>query len=163
MFADVVGSTPLFSDLSPQQVVEWLNEVFSTLDEVVDRHGLEKIRTMGDGYMVGAGLPVRRPDHATALVNCAIEMIEKLDLLPQRHGGYMDFRFGINSGPVVAGVIGKSKFHYDLWGDTVNVASRMESNSETGRIHISENTYHLVKDAIACTPRGGSTSKAKAL
>lgn len=113
--------------------------------------------------MVGAGLPVRRPDHATALVNCAIEMIEKLDLLPQRHGGYMDFRFGINSGPVVAGVIGKSKFHYDLWGDTVNVASRMESNSETGRIHISENTYHLVKDAIACTPRGGLDIKGKGL
>jgi len=163
LFADVVGSTPLFSELSPQQVVDWLNEVFSMLDEVVGRHDLEKIRTMGDGYMVGSGLPKRRFDHATALVNCAAEMIEKLKELPPRHGSRMEFRFGINSGPVVAGVIGKSKFHYDLWGDTVNVASRMESTGEADRIHISDNTYQLVKDTIVCTSRGELDIKGKGL
>ena len=163
LFADVVGSTPLFSNLSPRQGVEWLNEVFSELDGVVDRHGLEKIRTMGDGYMVGSGLPTRRPDHATALVNCAAEMIQKLKALPPRHGGQMEFRFGINSGPVVAGVIGKSKFHYDLWGDTVNVASRMESTGEANRIHVSDHSYQLVRETIPCTSRGELDIKGKGL
>jgi adenylate cyclase len=161
LFADVVGSTPLFSDLSPYEVVDWLNEVFSVLDEVVERHGLEKIRTMGDGYMVGSGLPQRRSDHATELVSCAIEMIEKLEAIPSRFGSQMKFRFGINSGPVVAGVIGKSKFHYDLWGDTVNVASRMESTGKVDQIHISDSTQLLVKDTFHCTSQGEQEIKGK--
>ena len=161
LFADVVGSTPLFADLEPTEVVDWLNEVFSVLDDVVDQHGLEKLRTMGDGYMVGSGVPVPRDDHARALVACSLDMLKALEDLPARNGQRMTFRFGINSGPVVAGVIGKSKFHYDLWGDTVNVASRMESYGEAGRIHISQNTYELVKDEFDCTSRGMISIKGK--
>lgn len=161
LFADVVGSTPLFADLEPTEVVDWLNEVFSVLDEIVDRHGLEKLRTMGDGYMVGSGVPRTRDDHSRALVACALDMIEALKSLPTRNGKRMTFRFGINSGPVVAGVIGKSKFHYDLWGDTVNVASRMESHSEESRLHVSQSTYELIKDEFECVSRGVSEIKGK--
>ena len=161
MFADVVGSTPLFASLEPAEVVDWLNEVFSVFDDLVDRHGLEKIRTMGDGYMVGSGVPTTRGDHAQALVNCSLDIIRALEALPPRNGQRMMFRFGINSGPVVAGVIGKSKFHYDLWGDTVNVASRMESYGEASRIHISKNTYELIRDGFECVPRGTTSIKGK--
>ena len=161
LFADVVGSTPLFADLEPTEVVDWLNEVFSVLDDLVDQHGLEKLRTMGDGYMVGSGVPATRDDHAGALVDCSLDMISALEALPSRNGQRMVFRFGINSGPVVAGVIGKSKFHYDLWGDTVNVASRMESYGEASRIHISQNTYELIKDDFKCVPRGTISIKGK--
>jgi adenylate cyclase len=161
LFADVVGSTPLFADLEPTEVVDWLNEVFSVLDDLVERHGLEKLRTMGDGYMVGSGVPGTREDHSRALVACSLDMIEALKLLPPRHGKQMTFRFGINSGPVVAGVIGKSKFHYDLWGDTVNVASRMESYSEESRLHVSQSTYELIKDDFDCTSRGMTEIKGK--
>ncbi|MBN4064653.1 adenylate/guanylate cyclase domain-containing protein [Dehalococcoides mccartyi] len=161
LFADVVGSTPLFADLEPVEVVDWLNEVFSVLDDLVERHGLEKLRTMGDGYMVGSGVPGTRDDHSRALVACSLDMIEALKSLPPRNGKQMTFRFGINSGPVVAGVIGKSKFHYDLWGDTVNVASRMESYSEESRLHISQNTYELIKDDFDCVSRGMTDIKGK--
>ncbi len=161
LFADVVGSTPLFADLEPTEVVDWLNEVFSVLDDLVERHGLEKLRTMGDGYMVGSGVPGTREDHSRALVAFSLDMIEALKLLPPRNGKRMTFRFGINSGPVVAGVIGKSKFHYDLWGDTVNVASRMESYSEESRLHISQNTYELIKDEFDCVSRGMTDIKGK--
>lgn len=161
LFADVVGSTPLFADLEPTEVVDWLNEVFSVLDDLVDRHGLEKLRTMGDGYMVGSGVPGTRDDHAQALVDCCLDMIPALEALPARNGQRMMFRFGINSGPVVAGVIGKSKFHYDLWGDTVNVASRMESYGEAGRVHISQNTYEIIKDEFECLSRGTTSIKGK--
>ena len=161
LFADVVGSTPLFADLEPTEVVDWLNEVFSVLDDVVEQHGVEKLRTMGDGYMVGSGVPATRDDHPQALIDCCLDMIRALGALPARNGQRMMFRFGINSGPVVAGVIGKSKFHYDLWGDTVNVASRMESYGEAGRIHISQNTYELIKDDFECIPRGTTSIKGK--
>jgi guanylate cyclase len=161
LFADVVGSTPLFADLEPTEVVDWLNEVFSVLDELVERHGLEKLRTMGDGYMVGSGVPGTREDHFRALVACSLDMIEALKSLPPRNGKRMTFRFGINSGPVVAGVIGKSKFHYDLWGDTVNVASRMETYSEESRLHVSQSTYEMIKDEFECVSRGTTEIKGK--
>jgi len=161
LFADIEGSTPLFADLEPIEVVDWLNEVFSVLDDHVDHHGLEKLRTMGDGYMVGAGVPTSRSDHATALVDCGLGMIKALQALPPRNGKRIRFRFGINSGPVVAGVIGKSKFHYDVWGDTVNVASRMESHGLVDRVHISRNTYELVKDEFECVAQGRCRSKAR--
>ncbi len=161
LFADIEGSTPLFSDLEPTEVVDWLNEVFSVMDDLVDRHGLEKLRTMGDGYMVGAGIPNPRSDHATSLVACGLDMIQALQALPPRNGKRIRFRFGINSGPVVAGVIGKSKFHYDIWGDTVNVASRMESHGSVNQIHISRNTYDLVKDEFECAAQGTVSVKGK--
>jgi len=142
-------------------VVDWLNEVFSVLDDHVDHHGLEKLRTMGDGYMVGAEVPTSRSDHATALVDCGLGMIKALQALPPRNGKRIRFRFGINSGSVVAGVIGKSKFHYDVWGDTVNVASRMESHGLVDRVHISRNTYELVKDEFECVAQGTVSIKGK--
>lgn len=161
LFADIVGSTPLFADLEPTEVVDWLNELFSTLDEVVDRHGLEKLRTMGDNYMVGAGVPEPRSDHATALVRCALEMVDAVASVPARNGRRIELRFGINSGPVVAGVIGRSKFHYDMWGDAVNIAARMESHGASGRIHVSSDTYELIRDAFVCEPRGTIPIKGK--
>lgn len=161
LFADIEGSTPLFADLEPIEVVDWLNEVFSVLDDHVDHHGLEKLRTMGDGYMVGAGVPTPRSDHATSLVDCGLGMIKALQALPPRNGKRIRFRFGINSGPVVAGVIGKSKFHYDVWGDTVNVASRMESYGLVDRVHISRSTYDLVKDEFECVAQGTISIKGK--
>ena len=161
LFADIEGSTPLFADLEPIEVVDWLNEVFSVLDDHVDQHGLEKLRTMGDGYMVGAGVPTPRSDHATSLVDCDLGMIKALHALPPRNGKRIRFRFGINSGPVVAGVIGKSKFHYDVWGNTVNVASRMESHGLVDRVHISRNTYELMNDEFECVAQGTVSIKGK--
>lgn len=154
LFADIVGSTPLFAELEPAEAVDWLNEVFSMFDRLAETYGVEKIRTVGDNYMVASGVPVSRPDHAQALAQLALDMIDGLRQLPARNGRRMEFRVGINSGPMVAGVIGKTKFHYDLWGDTVNVASRMESHGEVGRIQLTEATYQHLKDEFVCAPRG---------
>jgi class 3 adenylate cyclase len=161
LFADAVDSTPIFADLEPTEVVEWLNEVFTAFDEVVERHGLEKLRTIGDGYMVGSGVPEPREDHALALVACALDLIGTLDGIAPRNGRRMSFRFGINSGPAVAGIIGTPKFHYDVWGDAVNVASRMESTGEAGRIHLSEATFEAVGERFDCIPRGTIEVKGK--
>ncbi len=161
MFADMVGSTPLFADMAPAAAVDWLNEVFSMFDRLVEKRGLEKIRTIGDNYMVAAGVPAKRPDHATAIVGLALEMIEGLRRLPPRNGKRLAFRFGINSGPLVAGVIGERKFQYDLWGDTVNVASRMESSGEVGKVHVSASTHALVQDEFECVSRGARTIKGR--
>jgi adenylate cyclase len=161
LFADIVGSTPMFSELDPHYVVDWLNEIFSVLDDVVERHGLEKIKTIGDAYMVAAGIPDRREDHAEAMVACALEMVDAVDAIPPRHDRRIRFRFGIHSGPVVAGVIGKSRFHFDLWGDVVNVAARMESHGEAGRIQISDDTHDLVEDRFQFEPRRTISIKGK--
>ena len=154
LFADIVGSTPLFAELEPTEVVDWLNQVYSTFDHLVEEFNLEKIRTIGDNYMVAAGVPTPRSDHAKVISQFAIEMIRHLDRIPARNGNRIDIRIGINSGPLVAGVIGKSKFDYDVWGDTVNIASRMESQGEVGKIQITNNTYNLIKDEFACVSRG---------
>lgn len=116
---------------------------------------------MGDNYMVAAGVPVTRDDHAHAITACALSMIEATQRIPARNGKRIGFRFGINSGPVVAGVIGKSKFHYDMWGDTVNIASRMESHGEVDRLQVSNATYQLIKDRFECVPRGPVNVKGK--
>jgi guanylate cyclase len=161
LFADIVGSTPMFAELDPREVVDWLNEVFSILDDVVDRHGMEKIKTIGDAYMVAAGVPNRRDDHAEALVACALEMVDAIKSIPSRHGHRIEFRFGIHSGPVVAGIIGKSRFHFDLWGDVVNVAARMESHGQAGRVQISDDTHRLLGDRFTYEPRGTISVKGK--
>ncbi|MEZ4770386.1 MAG: adenylate/guanylate cyclase domain-containing protein [Caldilineales bacterium] len=161
LFADIVGSTPLFAELEPAEAVDWLNEVFSMFDRLAEKYGVEKIRTIGDNYMVASGVPVSRPDHAQAIAQLALDMIDGLRQLPARNGRRMEFRVGINSGPMVAGVIGKTKFHYDLWGDTVNVASRMESHGEVGRIQLTEATYQYLKDEFVCTPRGEISVKGR--
>jgi guanylate cyclase len=137
-----------------------LNEVFSHFDLLVEKHGLEKIKTIGDCYMVASGVPRPRTDHAKALVALALEMD---DFVSQREicGHKLSFRMGLNSGPVVAGVIGRKKFIYDLWGDAVNTASRMESHGQGGKIQITRATYELVKDDFVCEPQGTVNVKGK--
>lgn len=161
LFADIVGSTPLFAELGPAEAVDWLNETFSMFDRLVEKYDLEKIRTIGDNYMVASGVPRPRPDHALAIAQLALEMVEQVEGLPARNSRRIEFRLGINSGPLVAGVIGKTKFHYDLWGDTVNTASRMESHGEAGKVHITRSTYELLKEDFHCTPRGRVSIKGK--
>jgi len=161
LFADLVGSTPLFSTLEPAEAVDWLNEVFTMFDGLVEKYGLEKIRTIGDNYMVASGVPIKRVDHAKAMALFALDMIYGLEKLPPRYGRHLAFRVGINSGPLVAGIIGRSKFQYDLWGDTVNTASRMETHGEAGKVHISSATYYLIKDEFECESRGVITIKGK--
>jgi guanylate cyclase len=148
LFADIVGFTPLSATLQPEELVDRLNEVFTYFDSLAERHGVEKIRTIGDTYMAATGIPVPRPDHAHALATMA------LDMLTYAAPGPLSFRVGINSGPAVAGVIGTRKFQYDVWGDTVNTASRMESHGEPGRIQIGHATNDLIKDDFATSLRG---------
>lgn len=161
LFADIVGSTPLFSTLEPAEAVDWLNEIFSMFDRLVEKYSLEKIRTIGDNYMVASGVPVPRSDHAQVIALLALDMIQQLKELPARDGKRIEFRLGINSGPLVAGVIGTAKFHYDLWGDTVNIASRMESHGEAGKVHITEATYKLLAEDFECVSRGKIPIKGK--
>jgi guanylate cyclase len=124
-------------------------------------HDVEKIRTIGDGYMAAAGVPFPRNDHAAALTYLALDMKAHFETLPAVSGSRVDFRIGINSGPVVGGVIGTHKFQYDIWGDTVNTAARMESHGVAGRIHISQATYELIKQEFTCEPRGNIEVKGK--
>ena len=148
LFADIVGFTPLSAQMEPEAMVDQLNTVFTPFDQLANKFGCEKIRTIGDTYMVAAGVPVPRDDHAHAIASMALEMLEYAKMGP------LSFRLGINSGPAVAGVVGISKFQYDLWGDTVNTASRMESQGEPDRIQISEATYRLIRDDFETTLRG---------
>jgi len=161
LFADMVGFTPLSSEIPPVEMVELLNEVFSYFDGLVDKYGLEKIKTIGDCYMIASGVPRPRPDHAHALIRLALEMRAYLATHTFRAGRQLHFRMGINSGPVLAGVIGRKKFIYDLWGDAVNTASRMESHGRSGTIQIARATYELVKDDFECEPRGMVNVKGK--
>ena len=161
LFADIAGFTPLSAELGVEHVVELLNDIHSAFDAIVKRYGLEKIRTIGDGYMVVSGVPTPRPDHAHALVDAALEMLAFVRDWSSPHAGRIRHRIGINSGAIMAGVIGRAKFSYDVWGDPVNVASRMESAGLPDCIQISERTYELVKDAFICRPRGAIAIKGK--
>lgn len=161
LFADMVGFTPLTAQMAPGEMVDLLNEVFSHFDSLVDKYGLEKIRTIGDSYMVAAGVPRPRPDHAQALAKMALDVQAYMHTHPSCVSRNLDFRIGINSGPVVAGVIGRKKFIYDLWGDAVNTASRMESHGTPGKIQITRATYELVRDQFECEPRGTVAVKGK--
>ena len=154
LFADLVGFTPLSRELPPIEMVELLNEIYSFFDSLVEKYNVEKIRTIGDNYMVAAGLPTPRSDHAEALARMALEMITFLESRQPLQGRRLTFRIGINSGPVIAGVIGHRKFTYDVWGDTVNIASRMESQGSPGKIQITANTYALIKDHFNCVNNG---------
>lgn len=160
LFADMVGFTPLASALTPVQTVDLLNEVFSAFDVLAEKYGIEKIRTIGDSYMAAAGVPQPRVDHASAVARLALEFRDWVDH-SRRDGRDLSFRIGINSGPVVAGVIGRKKFQYDLWGDAVNMASRMESQGAAGKIQITEATYELIKDDFVCEKRGVIAIKGK--
>lgn len=153
LFADVVGFTPMAATMTPLALVELLNEVFLCFDGLVEKHGLEKIKTIGDCYMVASGVPRSRPDHASVLVQLALDM--RAAVAERTFGGRkLDFRIGINSGPVVAGVIGRKKFIYDLWGEAVNLASRMESHGLGGAIQITRNTFELIANDYQCDARG---------
>jgi len=161
MFADIVGFTELSSRISATAVVEVLNDIFSAFDHLADRHGLEKIKTIGDAYMVVGGLPTPREDHAEAIANMAIDMLHEIRILSLEHSEPFSIRIGICTGPVVAGVIGLKKFIYDLWGDTVNIASRMESHGITGCIQVTAETYELLKDKYTFEKRGAIQVKGK--
>ncbi len=154
MFADMVGFAPLSSELAPKEMVDLLAEVFTFFDFLVEKYDVEKIRTIGDNYMVAAGVPRRRPDHANVLARMALDMIVFLEQNADEEVGRLKFRIGINSGSVVVGVIGLKKFQFDLWGDAVNIAARMESLGEPGKIKIAPGTYDLIKYEFVCTPRG---------
>ena len=138
-----------------------LNGVFSAFDVMVERHGLEKIKTIGDAYMAAAGLPVPRPDHAAAVADMALEMVAAIAELRTPDGSRLAMRIGIHSGPVVAGVIGKKKFIYDLWGDTVNISARMESHGEPGMVHVSQSSYDQLRADFELEPRGVIEVKGK--
>ena len=159
LFADITGFTPAAERLPAEEVVMLLDEIFSAFDELVARHGLEKIKTIGDGYLVAAGIPTPRADHAEATARLALAMRERLGRLPAAAG--LSLRVGIDSGPVVAGVIGRSKFGYDLWGDTVNTASRMESHAPTGAIQVTERSYRRLADSFLFERRPGVPVKGK--
>jgi guanylate cyclase len=154
LFTDVVGFTPMTAEMSPPELVGLLNAVFTTFDQFVEELGLEKIKTVGDEYMVAAGVPLRRSDHADALAELAIRIRDHVSN-NDFDGHTLSVRIGINSGPVVAGIIGTHKFSYDMWGDTVNTASRMESEGIPGDIQITQATYELIRDRYECEQDAG--------
>lgn len=155
LFADIVGFTHMSEEMGPEEMVARLNEVFTLFDSLTARHGCEKIRTIGDNYMVACGVPTPRDDHAAVLTEMGLEMLDYATTSP------FSFRIGINSGPLVAGVVGTSKFQYDVWGDTVNTASRMESHGEPGRLQIGKSTHELIRDEFVCAFRGPIDVKGK--
>ena len=154
LFADLVNFTRISTTMPATKLVYLLNEIFSTFDELSEKHGLEKIKTIGDAYMVAGGIPIERPDHAEAIAKMALDMLVAIDELNVKLEASFDLRIGINSGPVVAGVIGTKKFTYDLWGNAVNTASRMESHGIPGRIQVSIYTYELLRDKYEFEERG---------
>ena len=160
LFADIVEFTPMAATMTPLSVVDLLNEVFQCFDDLVEKYDLEKIKTIGDCYMVAAGVPRSCPNHAGAIVNLALDM--RAAAAERKFGDReLSFRIGINSGQVVAGVIGRKKFIYDLWGDAVNVASRMESHGEPGRVQVTRPVYEALKDEYSLSSRGKIEVKGK--
>ncbi len=161
LFSDIVNFTQLASTLKPIELVRLLNQIFTRFDQLAEEYGLEKIKTIGDGYMVVGGIPERRTDHATRIARMAIAMQEAITEFESPAGGPFRLRIGISTGPVVAGVIGRYKFAYDLWGDTVNVAKRMEESGEIGRIHISASTQAMLNGEFTLEKRETQTIKGK--
>jgi len=161
LFADIVGFTPLSAELEPIELVNLLNEIFTEFDRLAAYHGLEKIKTIGDAYMVAGGLPMENAYHIDAIAAMALDMQKETAKLRDRLDRDFAIRVGVHIGPVVAGVIGTSKFIYDLWGDTVNVASRMESSGQPGRVQITEATYRTIQNHYNCELRGTIDVKGK--
>ena len=154
LFADIVGFTSISARIEPMQLVAGLNQIFSAFDQLTEKYGLEKIKTIGDAYMVVGGLPASRPDHCEAIANMALDMQAYMQEVENVFGESLQIRIGINTGPVIAGVIGIKKFIYDLWGDAVNVASRMESHGKPGYIQVTDATYLQLQNKYLLEPRG---------
>ena len=161
MFADIVGFTQMASSLSPIELIDLLNQIFSAFDRLSEKHGLEKIKTVGDAYMVVGGLPTRRADHAEAIAEMALDIQSAIAKFREETGKDFNIRIGINTGPVVAGVIGIKKFSYDLWGDTVNIASRMESHGIPGQVQVTPATYERLREQYLFQERGAIQVKGK--
>ncbi len=161
LFADIVGFSGICGGLAPQSLVAWLNEIFSAIDTLAEEFGLEKIKTIGDAYMLVGGLPHRRPDHAEAIANFALALHEIMAGRQTPAGCPLEFRIGIHTGQVVAGVIGQRKFAYDLWGDTVNTASRMQSHGIAGATHVSMAVRDRLCASHTFTERGEIAIKGK--
>jgi adenylate cyclase len=163
LFADMVGFTERASGTTPCDLVLFLDRLYGTFDALVDKHGLEKIKVSGDSYMVVSGVPRARPDHVEALADFALEMAAAAAGLKDPHGHPVTLRIGLATGPVVAGVVGSRRFFYDVWGDAVNVASRMESTDSVGRIQVPDAVYHRLKDHFVLQERGRIAVKGKGI
>jgi class 3 adenylate cyclase len=160
LFADIVNFTGISEKLTPVKLVEEIHMCFTAFDNIVDHHGLEKIKTIGDAYLAVCGMPNEDPEHAQKTIRAAIEMNDFITRR-RKEGGHFGIRSGIHSGTVIAGIVGTKKFAYDIWGDTVNIAARMEQTSEEGKINISGATYELVKNNFNCIHRGKVSAKNK--
>jgi class 3 adenylate cyclase len=158
LFTDFKGFSSISQGMTPNELVEHLNDYFHAFDDIVGQLGLEKIKTIGDAYMCAGGIPLPNRTHPVDIVKAGLAMQEYINQrkeeLAQKGEVGWDLRVGVHTGPIVAGVVGKKKYAYDIWGNTVNIASRMESNGEPGKVNISESTYKLVKDRYKCHHRG---------
>jgi adenylate cyclase len=163
LFCDLVGFTALSHELSADQVIDFLSQIFSGFDRLAAEQGVEKIKTIGDAYMVAAGIPEAQADHATRIAALSLRMLEEVNAIAAATGLKLQARIGVHSGPIVAGVIGTHKFAYDVWGDTVNTASRMESHSVPGRVQISAATRALLDDRFDFEARGSIEVKGKGM
>lgn len=161
LFADIVGFTTISEKIAPAKLVAFLNDIFSKFDELTEKFQLEKIKTIGDAYMVAGGVPIRFDNHTQSICRLALGMRDIIQNIQTPNGETLNIRIGINTGPVTAGVIGIKKFTYDLWGDAVNTASRMESHSENGMIQITDKVYNIIKDEFDCEARGTIQVKGK--
>jgi adenylate cyclase len=161
LFADIAGYTEKASEIAPTELVRFLDRLYTTFDRLVDRHGLEKIKTTGDAYMVVSGVPTPRPDHVEAIADLALDLCRAVSELRDPRGNPVPMRMGIAAGPVVAGVVGARRFFYDVWGDAVNVASRMESTDIEGRIQLPQNVFERLRDGFVLEERGEIAIKGK--
>jgi len=161
LFADIAGYTERASDTAPEELVAFLDDLYTSLDGLVTRHGLEKVKTSGDAYMVVSGVPQPRPDHLEALVGLALDVADTVAGLTDSRGRAVPLRIGLASGPVVAGVVGSQRFFYDVWGDAVNVASRMESTAAVGRVQVPQSVYERLSDRFVFEERGDVDVKGK--
>lgn len=161
LYMDLVDSTSMAVDVTPEDLVDWLSGVFTHIDGLASLHGVEKIKTVGDGYVAASGIPLPKADHAVAAARLALDVRSYLLSCAPIAGHPISCRIGLASGPVIAGIIGTHKFQYDLWGDTINTASRMESQSESGHIQVASSTYDLISDRFEFRPRGVIPIKGK--